>query len=48
MSTVNVTRVAAAMNLTEQRVQQLVKEEGMPRESRGLLPLTLLQVGRLW
>ena len=34
MSTVNVTRVAAALNLTEQRVQQLVKE-GMPREARG-------------
>ena len=34
MATVNVTRIAAALNLTEQRVQQLVKE-GMPRESRG-------------
>lgn len=34
MSTVNVTRVASALNLSEQRVQQLVKE-GMPRESRG-------------
>jgi hypothetical protein len=34
MSTVNVTRVASALNLTEQRVQQLVKQ-GMPREARG-------------
>jgi phage terminase Nu1 subunit (DNA packaging protein) len=34
MATVNVTRVASFLNLTEQRVQQLVKE-GMPRESRG-------------
>jgi phage terminase Nu1 subunit (DNA packaging protein) len=34
MSTVNVTRVASALNLTEQRIQQLVKE-GMPREGRG-------------
>ena len=34
MSTVNVTRVASALNLTEQRVQQLVKE-GMPREGLG-------------
>ena len=34
MSTVNVTRVASALNLTEQRVQQLV-HEGMPREARG-------------
>src|ERR1700730_16452592 len=30
----NVTRVAQALNLTEMRVQQLVKE-GMPREGRG-------------
>jgi hypothetical protein len=30
----NVERVAQALNLTEQRVQQLVKE-GMPREGRG-------------
>jgi terminase small subunit / prophage DNA-packing protein len=34
MPTVNVTRVASALNLTEQRVQQLV-HLGMPRESRG-------------
>jgi hypothetical protein len=34
MPTVNVTRVASALNLSEQRIQQLVKE-GMPRESRG-------------
>jgi phage terminase Nu1 subunit (DNA packaging protein) len=34
MSTVNVTRVAAALNLSEQRIHQLVKE-GMPRETRG-------------
>jgi hypothetical protein len=34
MSAVGVTRVASALNLTEQRVQQLVKE-GMPREGRG-------------
>jgi phage terminase Nu1 subunit (DNA packaging protein) len=34
MPTVDVTKVASALNLTEQRVQQLVKE-GMPRESRG-------------
>jgi phage terminase Nu1 subunit (DNA packaging protein) len=34
MSTVNVTRVASALNLSEQRVQQLVNE-GMPREARG-------------
>lgn len=34
MSTVNVTRVASALNLTKQRVQQLVKG-GMPREARG-------------
>jgi len=34
MSTVNVMRVASALNLSEQRVQQLVKE-GMPREGRG-------------
>jgi len=34
MSTINVSKVAAFLNLTEQRIQQLVKE-GMPRESRG-------------
>jgi phage terminase Nu1 subunit (DNA packaging protein) len=34
MSTVNVERVADALNLTPRRVQQLVKE-GMPREKRG-------------
>ena len=34
MSIVNVARVASALNLSEQRVQQLV-HEGMPRESRG-------------
>jgi phage terminase Nu1 subunit (DNA packaging protein) len=34
MATVNVMRVAAALNLSTQRVQQLVKE-GMPREARG-------------
>jgi hypothetical protein len=31
----DVGRIAKALNLTEQRVQQLVKE-GMPREARGL------------
>jgi phage terminase Nu1 subunit (DNA packaging protein) len=31
---VNVTKVASALNLSEQRVQQLVKE-GLPREGRG-------------
>ena len=34
MATVDVGKVANALNLTEQRVQQLVKE-GMPREGRG-------------
>src|SRR2546429_660544 len=34
MSMVNVERVADALNVTPQRVQQLVKE-GMPREKRG-------------
>jgi phage terminase Nu1 subunit (DNA packaging protein) len=34
MPTVDVSKVASALNLTEQRVQQLVKE-GMPREQRG-------------
>lgn len=34
MATVNVGKVASALNLTEQRVQQLVKE-GLPREARG-------------
>jgi phage terminase Nu1 subunit (DNA packaging protein) len=34
MPTVDVAKVASALNLTEQRVQQLVKE-GMPREQRG-------------
>ena len=34
MPTVNVTKVASALNLTEQRVQQLV-HEGLPREGRG-------------
>jgi phage terminase Nu1 subunit (DNA packaging protein) len=34
MSTVNVERVADALNLTPRRVQQLVKE-GLPREKRG-------------
>jgi phage terminase Nu1 subunit (DNA packaging protein) len=34
MALVDVTRVAQALNLTEQRVQQLVKE-GLPREKRG-------------
>jgi phage terminase Nu1 subunit (DNA packaging protein) len=34
MPTVNVSKVAAFLNLDERRVQQLVKE-GMPRETRG-------------
>jgi hypothetical protein len=34
MATVDVTKVASALNLTKQRVQQLVKE-GLPREGRG-------------
>jgi phage terminase Nu1 subunit (DNA packaging protein) len=34
MATVDVGKVANALNLTEQRVQQLVKE-GLPREARG-------------
>ncbi|HXP70923.1 MAG TPA: hypothetical protein VOA88_16695 [Candidatus Dormibacteraeota bacterium] len=34
MAIVDVGKVASALNLTEQRVQQLVKE-GLPRESRG-------------
>src|SRR6266852_1209786 len=34
MPTVNVTRVASALNLSEQRIQQLV-HQGMPREARG-------------
>jgi len=34
MATVDVTKVANALNLTEQRVGQLVKE-GMPKEGRG-------------
>jgi phage terminase Nu1 subunit (DNA packaging protein) len=34
MPTVDVTKVASALNLDERRVQQLVKE-GMPRETRG-------------
>lgn len=34
MPLVDVTKVAAALNLTPQRVQQLV-HEGMPREARG-------------
>ena len=34
MPTVDVSKVAAFLNLDERRVQQLVKE-GMPRESRG-------------
>lgn len=34
MATVDVTKVASALNLDERRVQQLVKE-GMPREARG-------------
>jgi phage terminase Nu1 subunit (DNA packaging protein) len=34
MPTVEVSKVAAFLNLDERRVQQLVKE-GMPRESRG-------------
>lgn len=34
MATVDVGKVASALNLTEQRVQQLVKE-GLPREARG-------------
>src|SRR5882724_3573536 len=34
MPTVNVTKLANALNLSEQRVQQLV-HEGMPREARG-------------
>jgi phage terminase Nu1 subunit (DNA packaging protein) len=36
MATVNVTRVAAFLNLTEQRVQQLAKEGILPRAARGL------------
>ena len=35
MPTVNVTRVAAFLNLSEQRVQQLVKLRILPREARG-------------
>jgi phage terminase Nu1 subunit (DNA packaging protein) len=34
MATVDVGKVASALNLTKQRVQQLVKE-GLPREDRG-------------
>jgi phage terminase Nu1 subunit (DNA packaging protein) len=34
MATVGVDKVASALNLTPQRVQQLVKE-GLPREARG-------------
>jgi phage terminase Nu1 subunit (DNA packaging protein) len=34
MAIVNVTRIAAFLNLTPRRVQQLVKE-GMPREANG-------------
>ena len=34
MALVNVGKVASALNLSEQRVQQLVKE-GLPREGRG-------------
>jgi phage terminase Nu1 subunit (DNA packaging protein) len=34
MPTVDVTKVASALNLDERRIQQLVKE-GMPREARG-------------
>src|SRR6202043_2281372 len=34
MPTVDVSKVASALNLDERRVQQLVKE-GMPRETRG-------------
>jgi len=34
MPTVDVTKVASALNLDERRIQQLVKE-GMPREKRG-------------
>jgi phage terminase Nu1 subunit (DNA packaging protein) len=34
MPTVDVTKVASALNLDERRVQQLVKK-GMPRETRG-------------
>lgn len=34
MATVDVKKVASALNLDERRVQQLVKE-GMPREARG-------------
>jgi phage terminase Nu1 subunit (DNA packaging protein) len=34
MATVDVAKVASALNLDERRVQQLVKE-GMPREQRG-------------
>lgn len=35
MPTADVTKIASALNLTAQRIQQLVKE-GMPREARGL------------
>ena len=35
MPTVDVTKVASFLNLTEARIHQLVKEEGMPRASRG-------------
>jgi len=35
MPTVDVTKVASFLNLDERRIHQLVKEEGMPRESRG-------------
>jgi phage terminase Nu1 subunit (DNA packaging protein) len=34
MPTVDISKVASALNLTEQRVQQLV-HEGLPREARG-------------
>ena len=34
MPIVNITKVASALNLSEQRVQQLVRE-GLPREARG-------------
>ena len=35
MPTVDVSKVASALNLSQQRVQQLVKE-GMPKEPRAL------------
>ena len=35
MATVSVTRIASALNLTPRRIQQLVKEGTLPRETNG-------------